>query len=427
MREKSMDLLKKMESNSNVQGENYLVSEEKFKKFKEEAKPEILNCLLNGFDYYNCTEKAFKFHLFDPRNSTYISYLLESIRRNCYVNVEMWDKLFIMDRYTDTIGNNGFSTQRTWTYNLFKYFDPIVLGLSAKEAENIVAKFYWNGEPKFSTYTQAFEYFYKLNNSMYDRECQLSAALSYPSDPSSRNMFIEKYLRHNESKKKDFALKLFKDTILSSLDNQKLLVFNEITTSVKLGQDEIPVFSNNADTSCNNSYVVKRVMKNVKGYLSIYLPDLLKTDNNNFSLMKELELLSFQRPFYVMNKTQLHFIDPKYYDLFSKNKINEIIFVNCLYFEDRKSEKYLNAYKSTARESIKSLYEKDYGARFLYIVLTNVRMQAGKEIHVNLSAEMHELENKKNGIIEFANALEQDLVKFATENKKLDDHNSGIK
>jgi len=426
-REKNMDLLKKMESNSNVPGEYFLVSEEKFKKFKEEAKPEILSCLLNGFDYYNCTEKAFKFHLFDPRNNIYISYLLESIRRNCYVHEDMWDKLFITDRYTDTIGNSGFSTQRTWKYNLFKYFDPIVLGLCGNEAENIVAKFYWNGEAKFSTYTQAFEYFYKLNNSMYDRECQLSAALSYPSDPGSRNMFIEKYLRYNESKKKDFALKLFMDSILISLDNQKLLVFDGIRTSVRLGQDDLPIFSNNSDTSGNNSYVVKSVMKNVKGYSSIYLPDLMKTDINNFNLLKELELLSFQYPFYVQNKTQLHFIDPKYYNLFYKNNVNEIIFVNCLYFEDRKSEKYLNAYKRTAQESLKSLYEKDYGARFLDIVITNVRMQEGKEIHVIRYVERHELKDKKSGIIEIANAIEEDLEKFAVESKKKDDYNSGIK
>jgi len=427
IRGKNMDLLKKMEQSGNVQGQNYLVSEEKFKKFKEEAKPEILNCLLNGFDYYDCTEKAFKFHLFDPRNNIYISYLLESIRRNCYANEDMWDKLFITDRYTDTIGNSGFSTQRTWTYNLFKYLDPIVLGLSGKETENIIAKFYWGGDPKFSTYTEAFEYFYKLSNSMYDRECQLSAALSYPNEPGNRNMFIEKYLRYNESKKKDYAIKLFKDSVLVTLGNQKLLVIDGVRTSVRLGQDEIPVFSNPSDTSNNISFVVKSVLKNINGYKSIYLPDLLKTDFDNYSLLKELELLSFQNPFFVKNKTQLHYLDPKYYNLFYENKINEIIFVNCLYFEDRKSEKYLNAYKRATHESIKSIYEKDYGTRFLDIIITNVRMQEGKEIHVFSYLDRQELKDKNSGISEISKAIEAALIKFAEESKKRDDFNSGIK
>jgi len=427
IREEKQKLLESIENTNEGKGAVFLLGKDKYRKLKEEAKPEILKCLLNNFDYYNCTEKAFKFHLFDPGNITYISYIMESLRRNCYIHKELWSDLFITSRYTDTVGSNGFSKKRKWKNSLFKYYDPVILGLSKNEADSIVAAFYWNGEPKFNTYTQAYEYFYRLSNSIYDRECHLSTALSYSDDPTSRNIFIEKYLRYPAIKSRGFAEKYSKDSILNSLDNKALLVFDMFYTSVRLGQEEVPVFSDYSDSTGQNCYVAKNVMKNFNSYSTAYLPEMLKTDVNDYFLLKELERLSLLVPFDVKSKTQLHVLDSKYYDLFHKNHVNEIIFVNCFYFEDRTSDKSINAYKRASGENIKTIYDKDYGARFLDVLITNVRMQKDKEIHAIRYAETHQLEDKNSGINQIAKAVKDDLIKFAEESKKKDDINVGIK
>ena len=419
-REKNIDLLNRMDKNGTTGGEFYLVSKDKFAKLKGEAKPEILKCLMSGMRYNDCIERSFKFHLLNPNNGTFINYLMESVRRKCYCDKKDWKELFITNRYEDTVDSKGFCSKRKIKYNLFKYFDPIILNLSEKEANDMVAKFYWNGEPKFSTNEQAFEYFYTVSRSYKDCECNLSAALSYPDDKENRDIFLKKYVSCSIANL-EFVQKLMQDSVCQSLPNIKLYVFDNFHSTIRLGQDDIKLLSYNSDSTSAYSNLCNQFKNSGNGMNSICLPLMKQTNQQDYLLFKELELLSLQYPQFTELKTNLYTLDPKFYELFRRYGINEICFISFSYFENRKAEKTLSSYRNAANEDYKKLLDKDFGTRNLDILISNVRMQNKLEIHSFRLYNKHEFSNNANGVKEIISLLNSDLLEFAKQTKKIDD------
>ena len=125
-----------------------------FNKYKEESKGEILSILLDQTEYYECIDQAFKFHIFDPSNPIYIYYLMEGIRRNCYLFPNIWTKNFITHRHFDTQKYVNENKKILSEDHIFVKFPLEILGIAKNEAQKIKAKFYWKtGDegPKFIT------------------------------------------------------------------------------------------------------------------------------------------------------------------------------------------------------------------------------------------------------------------------------------
>lgn len=90
-----------------TEGRNFIQSEALFNELKSESKNEVLNSFIESHNYQGCIENAFMFHLFEPDNSIFISYLLEGIRRYCYFDKSRWNKNFITDKYYVKVDNEG--------------------------------------------------------------------------------------------------------------------------------------------------------------------------------------------------------------------------------------------------------------------------------------------------------------------------------
>ena len=216
--------------NKALNSKSFIINEDKFIKFKELAKKESLKSLLDEIKYYDCLELALKFHLMDPDNEIYVHYLMESIRRICYIDKDTRNQNFITNRYYDTLRVDGIRKKREVKRGLFDKLDFNLLPITQEEAKYIKARFYWQGEKKFKTYNEAFEFFNKLGSALNCNECKLSYALSMTrkKDIKLRNKLLIQYQALDHNKYKKYANSLINDDIIKNLSSKKLLVFNEI-------------------------------------------------------------------------------------------------------------------------------------------------------------------------------------------------------
>ncbi len=80
-------------------GELFQISEKYFLNLQKKAKVESLENLLSSFSYDRCIESAFKQHLLEPNNGDYAYYMVEAIRRKCYLDPSLWATNFITSNY----------------------------------------------------------------------------------------------------------------------------------------------------------------------------------------------------------------------------------------------------------------------------------------------------------------------------------------
>lgn len=232
---KRKEKLKMLIQSNKTDGSKFLVSENKFTAFKEESKKEILKNLLNNFDYYNCIEKAFKYHVYESNNSVYIYYLMEAIRRNCYLDSDLWDKSFIADRYYNKENLSINNEKKKIEKHFFEFEPAYFLNL---EEDKISAKFYWENI-KFITYEEAFLFFSQVAELLNEPECVLSKALSISFNKKQRDILLRNYLTNANILHKDFAENLLNGTIAKRLTNKKLSVFSRFQVTVRQGKEEI--------------------------------------------------------------------------------------------------------------------------------------------------------------------------------------------
>ncbi|MBL4703773.1 MAG: M48 family metallopeptidase [Flavobacteriales bacterium] len=178
-----------IENLDNESGSAFLIGKEIFNQLKEEAKPEILKCLLEESQYQLCIEHGFKFHCHNPRDPAAIYYLMEGIRRKCYQNDIEWAQNFITNRYYKDLNSKHKEKKLGMEKDLFIEFDTILLGWSPLEIETNKANIYWD-KPKFKTYDQAFSHFRKLGRAVRCTKCEFSNALSYNFHPPSRDSLM---------------------------------------------------------------------------------------------------------------------------------------------------------------------------------------------------------------------------------------------
>ncbi|MBL0328115.1 MAG: M48 family metallopeptidase [Bacteroidetes bacterium] len=351
-------------------GKNFLIDENKFNRLKEEVKPEILKNFLADFHYTECIETAFRYHLFDPDNTTYIYYILEAIRRKSYLDIDTWKKMFITDGYYDLIDVNGEKHKEPMTDHLFKKFDLEIIPIDPKDGVKLKARFYWR-ETKFTTYEEAFNFFYNLSQALNCHECVLSNGLSYTAkaDSALRNKMLLKYLSYDDVKHKEYAQNVLKGTIAKNLKKNKLTAFVELNSYVEEGYERIPI----PDKNNLFKIVVDSAMKNKTGRTYVYLPEFKTEHLNDFSSLVALKHFSLARTVAKGDRTELHILDPKYWEMFHKYNVNEIEFILTQYSEVRSKQTSVEAYQKIINTDFKTTLGKTFHTKYFDVMVTSIR------------------------------------------------------
>lgn len=388
-----------LEKNKEVKGKPFLVSETKFKEFTKQVRPEILRHLLDNFDYDFCIETAFKFHIYDVENSTYVYYLMEAIRRRGYLDASFWNKNFITYRYHDEINPDDEKKRKKKkkTAHLFTEMPLEMLCLRPDKVDDINAKFYWE-DLKFATNEEAFEFLFKIAQFYKEPECFLSYALSISHDNKIRNKKLRQYLDFEKVAYRDFATNLLNGTIRKNLKNEKLSVFSDFDMMIKQGSDVIPIRKvENEDKTNQTKILFEKALKGFEGRKPVFLTDMRDGQLNHYTLLREMERLSFIQTVSRGEKTELHILDPRYWEIMNQLKVNEIEFINCRYIETRKSEKTLEAYKEVRTTDFDSILKQVKRSRYFEVYITSLRMIEGGVMKVRYYGGEDSLRFKKEG------------------------------
>lgn len=337
----------------------FAVSKESFNELKNKAKPLILKSLLikpvdGGYD--ECIERAFAFHLLDPLNSTYIFYLMEAIRRQCYVSNNHWNQNFITYHYLDTTTIGNVRKKIPVKNHLLEKFDTRFIALNPVELNNIKARFYWE-DPPFVTYEQAFEYFFKIANKLGDcNECLLTYALSLTYDKNLRDLYLKKYLEKNDIKYRDYVTSLLQQDFETTVANKKLMVVDRVNFFIREGNEPILVEQNNYNKAAFKEIVTE--LNELYSDRYFMLIDDIKQENfKNYVLTKQLLNQLKIRGLYKNKSYQIHYLEPDFTQLFSQFNVNEIVFMNINFFEFRKSENTILSMKQAHQSAYQLLLD----------------------------------------------------------------------
>lgn len=357
-------------------GKDFMISDINFQAIKKESRYEILSYLLFNYDYQSCLEKAFKFHIYDPNNATFVYYLMESIRRLCYFDNDQWSKEFIVDKYFEFSKGLGLGDKHRIRGGFFDEFRYHLLELDESDYEDVVAKFYWEESPKFTTYEQAFQFYFEIGKLLDEPECYLSNALSLAFDKKKMDVWLEKYLSYDSVRYKSYAKSLLTENIYNDLGEKTLVVMDNFVALVKQGPDYVIVKNN------ENDLELKSRIDNLSGDKDyLYLMDLKEKDMNDYIRLVDLDKFSLQTVVTKGRRLKLHELDPSFWLLFKKYGINEVEFVNCIY-KDRVKGKYTKeAYLEVADLSIDGYLEMTTGKkRILNVFISQISMKSDEDL-----------------------------------------------
>ncbi|MEO1714072.1 MAG: M48 family metallopeptidase, partial [Bacteroidota bacterium] len=235
-----LDLLQRLSNQQAPENKSeYLMDPTLFQKNSYRAKKEILKYLLQDFQYYQCIEQAFAFHLYQPTNPDYVYYLLEAIRRNCYLNPDLWSQRFIANRYYEIAPRKQGGVQKIKRVtNFLDTFDQTMLALPEKAVDEIKASFYWKGEPRFRTYEEAYIFFSRVGEVLKAPECLLSNAILYGFNPEYQTTLLEKYLAYPAVEQRAYAEHLLAGTLQTALPEQRLTVLSTVLNVARQGTED---------------------------------------------------------------------------------------------------------------------------------------------------------------------------------------------
>jgi hypothetical protein len=369
-----LDALQRMfYKNKDVGGSFFLVDENKFKFFREESKSESLKFLMEDQMFYACMEKAFRFHIMNPDNKTYVYYLMESIRKIClkkyrYRENDTWNENFITNRYYDTLRVDGVRKKRKVNRSLFDRIDFKLLPITQEEARHIKAKFYWTEEPKFKTYSEAFEFYNILGKALGCNECILSYALSFK-NTDLRNQHLNEYLSKDSIKFRDFAANLVNGEIMNISTNKKLLIIDEIFAFVKQGKEVSPIKESIKETDIIMKDIIDSLKATFPNRTILYLSDLRNYNLKDYKAFNDLRILS-----------SYQLMDPSYLYLFKKYNVNEIEYLSSEFYESKSLNNNLEEYQDITSISYFELFNKTKSTRKFNTWLRSVRLIDNKKI-----------------------------------------------
>lgn len=198
--EKLADYLKK---NSGIKKTIFKMDDDLFFAVQKQARLESISLVFANQNYSECLERAFRFHLLNPEEVTYIWYISESIRRLCLMDVSLRKKGFLTEKNQSDV----FKDNKGILHDLH-YLLP-----NEEEYKKIRAtELLTTGKKFFETYKEAFAYFNgKLINKNIT-EAHLLAAL-FENNPAKRKASITTYLSKPDAQRKAYAQNYLNNTL----------------------------------------------------------------------------------------------------------------------------------------------------------------------------------------------------------------------
>lgn len=390
----------------------FLISNNTFDSLRNIARAEVLSLSLSAGDYKECMEKAFRFHLFDPDNKIYIYYLMESIRRHCYLYPLKWKENFITNDFYDSVDVSGRIQKEPTKDHLFKKFDFSIIPISVFEGPKLKAKFYWKGQPRFVSYEGAFEFYYAVSKQLDIHESILSYALSFYDDNEKQTLLLREYLAKDPIKHRDFASKLLDGKLYSSLEKRKLSVIDHFEITIGQKKDKIPF----PESFPGKSEFLHKLLENITtksaDRIPILLADIKLKDKSTFELISKIERFTYS-PISTRNeKVKFYILAPEYWDFFNLQRVNEIEFITGSYFNSYTKDRTLETYKKIIGMNCSELFNLttstnyfEYSIIGLRAVDNGVMMASDAQGDLEINPELDNVEKQitnhiKGGLIE---------------------------
>ncbi len=387
------------EAHQEDSGSSFLVDSRAFARLRQACKPEVLRVQLQRMDYSECIRNAFNFHLFEPDEPLYVWYLMEAIRRACYLDVEMWDRKFIMDKFTPVNAGAAQNEAQASAGHLFTAFDTDVMCIPPQMFRQIQARFYWTGELKFVTYAEAYDFFARLGGLLGCSECTLSQALRHNGTPAIRDSLLQSYIQ-GEAKYKEFAEAMLAGNVRAGFGPGKLLVFCGIDAFVRQGRDVVPVRVTDDNEGSQFNRLADTLTVMLQGRRVTSLPAERMRSLERYLRLNELKEFASYPTFARGERTELHVLDPRYYELFKGEQVDEIEFVECEYGELRDSERSVEAYEEAATTDYQSIFDQTNGSRYVDVYVSSLREVPKSPMKLRYHGDERSMKNKVPGYLE---------------------------
>jgi hypothetical protein len=198
--DKLTDYLKK---NRDIKKAVFKQDADLFYALQKQARLESISLVFANQNYVECLDRAFRFHLLNPNEITYIWYIAESVRRICLMDFTLRKKGFL----TEKNFNDVFKDNKGILHDL-RYLLP-----NEEEYKKIAAKELLNpGKKPFETYREAFTYFNSKLISKNITEAHLQAAL-FENNRDKRKTNITNYLSKPDAQRMEYAQHYLKNTL----------------------------------------------------------------------------------------------------------------------------------------------------------------------------------------------------------------------
>ncbi len=378
-------------------GVRFAVSEALFLQLKKECQPEILKARMINHQYDEGIEMAFRFHLMEPDDMVYVYYVMEFIRRACYLDQHRWTKHFITDMYFKKKEDVRYENKIAMDKHLFEGFDLEIMCMSPEQIRKINARFYWE-TLKFDTYEQAFVFFEKLGRAINCTECLLSNALSLPEKQESRKKLLSEYLSKPDALHKNYAEMLLKGNLEKSFVKKKMLVYHKFIALVKQGKEYIPISTSGPDDLQLVDLLYDSVSKGDGERKVLSMRGLKKEHLDHYILLDKLRAFGARPTFSKGRPVKMYLLDPEYADLFHFYGVNEMEFIHTFYLEYHKKENTVDAYQQASQITLADIFKQSRKLRGLFVRVVSVRIATEGAFKVRYKSEELKLKYKSVGL-----------------------------
>jgi len=339
-----------------------------FEKFKRIAQAEKLRLHLTNKEYNDCIEAAFKYHVISTAEHSNVYYLIEAIRRKCLLQPYHYHTNFITSGFYKPIVS-GTSTDERVTEHLFEKMDNDCLGWSSTEMKSITAGFYWQDQPKFTTYLEALQFFMLVGEKLECQECYLPIALAYEIGSEQYEGFLAQYLsKPNSIAYRDLAEGLVSNEVLRFENPKKLFVVQDPRFTWKVGGDNYRAFVDYKNETVFDD-LVHQLDDSIADFEVVQLSRLMHEDYRKYELISDVADLvwSSKRQTTGLDSLNPFILDPRFYNIFKELQVDDISFVYTFVAEFKKLKDVEDRSTLSEQASLKELLATDDRLRYLDI------------------------------------------------------------
>jgi hypothetical protein len=253
-------------------------------------------------------------------------------------------------------------------------------------------------------------FFDKLGTALNCQECALTNALSFTKDKEARNRLLTLYLSYPDIKHREFATSLHDGTIFTKLRDHKLLCFNIPNPRIKQSDDRVTIAYKREDEKDLNMDMFDSIMLTQKNRTPLLLTTFKFNNLNQYKFLTQLETFSFMRIISKGEKTQLHILDPDYWEFFKMYNVNEIEFVNSVFYDEYNSKDELGtAYLKIGSSTLNELFGHSSNTRTIQIFISSVRLIDNSLMKIRYGSDEYKLKIKDNVRSQFISGVKYEL------------------